>query len=787
MTSTLTGTPNDSATLVSVLRHRASAQADQVAYRFLLDGENDAATLTYAQVDTAARLVAQRLSDAPPQQGRVLILLPPGLDYVAALFGCWYAGKVAVPAQLPYQPTDVVAQRLATLLRDAPLESVISTSAGLAALQDHAPGSSVRLLSVCADGVSDLTASWSPDRVSSAEPAPSEPGSTALVQYTSGSTRSPRGVVLTHGNLYHNSEQIYRFFGHDTDSSVVSWLPPSHDMGLIGCILQPMFGGFPITLMSPVHFLQRPMRWLEAISTYGATTSGGPNFGFELCTRKVVREEADRLELSRWRIAFNGAEPIRSSTLERFSAAFESSGFRAESFHPCYGLAEATLMVTGGVPWRRTASGANADESSRPPDEPVSCGRPAGDQEVLIVDPESEHIVEPGAIGEIWVAGPSIARSYLNARELTEHTLGARLADGRGPYLRTGDLGWMRNGELYVRGRLDDVITVRGTNHYPQDLEWSAEASHRALRPGCGAVFATADSIVAVWEVAAGAAPASPSTVARSIREAVARDHGVRLTHVVLVEPGRVPRTSSGKISRSSCARLYAAGALSGEVVPTAAGTGDTPIVSVPARGALIALDPVQRRAVLTDYLRNRIAATCDLATAEIDLTQSLFAQGADSLDAVSLAHAISEDLDVDVRAADLAGTASIDRLIDSLEQHLSAPRDLQPDEDQDADRVNGDSDRAALSAEQRSLWWLHQIDPASVEHNVAVAIRIQGSLDLARLRRAVGVLVARHEALRTVFACDDGEAYAVVHPTERSSVAEHRNLDQTQLDRLVN
>ena len=384
--------------------------------------------------------------------------------------------------------------------------------------------------------------------------------------------------MVSHGNLWHNLDAIYNCFAHRKDSRGVIWLPPYHDMGLIGGVLQPLYGGFEVTLMSSVDFLQKPWRWLQAISRYRATTSGGPNFAYELCARKITESQLAQLDLSSWEVAFTGAEPVRAATIEEFSNTFAPCGFRREAFYPCYGMAEATLIVSGGAsikPPVIRAVAANALEQNRVVCSEsenqrilVGCGQSLPDQQVIIVDPDSCTQCPPERVGEIWIAGSSVAQGYWQRPQETEQTFGAYLADsGNGPFLRTGDLGFINDGELYVTGRIKDAIIIRGQNHYPTDIERTVENSHPALRPGCGAAFGIElkgrERLVVVQEVERSYLRRLAATeVIGQLRQAVAAQHGLQVYAIVLVKTGSIPKTSSGKIRRYACRSGFKEGSL---------------------------------------------------------------------------------------------------------------------------------------------------------------------------------------------------------------------------------
>ncbi len=455
--------------------------------------------------------------------------------------------------------------------------------------------------------------------------------SLAFLQYTSGSTAAPKGVMVTHGNLLHNLGMIYDGLGYSPDSHMVSWLPPYHDMGLIGCILQPLYGGFPATLMPPVSFLQRPIGWLRTISRLGADTGGGPNFTYDQCSSKVTPEELATLDLSRWKVAFNGAEPIRQETMDRFAATFAPCGFRREAFYPSFGIAEGTLVVSGNpntsLPTALPVKGAELERNRVAPASAgdkgartlVGLGRALGNQKILVVDPESRTRCPGDRVGEIWLAGPSVAQGYWDRSEDTEHAFRAHEAEtGEGPFLRTGDLGFLHDGELFLTGRLKDLIVIRGLNHYPQDIEQTVERSHVALRSGgCVAFSVTNDEneqLVVVQELERRyVRNADAGEVAASVRRAVAVHHDLQVLAVVLVRTGSIPRTSSGKIQRRATRASYEDGTLAvvatdvsddgpdeqdGEAEPGAAGSSATGLHDVAQTDRVVSIvrDFVERR-----------------------------------------------------------------------------------------------------------------------------------------------------------------------------------------------
>jgi acyl-CoA synthetase (AMP-forming)/AMP-acid ligase II len=562
--------PAAAATVVDLLGARAEERPDFHLYTFVLDGDESDASLSLSALDRQARAVAAHLQDAGVVGERVLLLYPPGLEYLAGFYGCLHAGAVAVPA---YPPDPFRLERsmprLQAIVADAQPKAVLTTEAVLALARPlFARFAALAALHwIATDRIAPADAStWRRPLVSG--------DSLAFLQYTSGSTSSPRGVMLTHRNLIDNSALIHRFFEHSIDTQCIIWLPPYHDMGLIGGILQPLFGGFAVTLLSPMAFLQRPVRWLKTITRKKGSVSGGPNFAYDLCARKVTAVEKSALDLRSWKVAFNGAEPVRAETIDRFVEAFAPCGFSREAFYPCYGLAEGTLIVPGGrvaeppvvAEVDAVALEANRVAPAAGGRSLVGSGKSAPEQLVIIVDPTTRSRRPDGKIGEIWVAGTSVAGGYWDRPDETARTFGAFTGDTcEGPFLRTGDLGFLRDGELFVTGRMKDLLIVDGRNHYPQDLELTVETCHSALRPGCCAAFAVngpaGERIVIVAEIQKGLT-AGADEIQHAVRSAVAREHDVKLDDVVLIATGSIAKTSSGKLQRWACRNEYLAGQL---------------------------------------------------------------------------------------------------------------------------------------------------------------------------------------------------------------------------------
>ncbi|MFJ7209119.1 amino acid adenylation domain-containing protein [Streptomyces sp. NPDC098789] len=781
---------------ISAISATAAADPDRTAFEF--SGKEDAPVerLSYGQLDRRARAVAARLQRLGLTDRPVLLLQPPGLDYVVSFIGCLYARAVAVPVYPPNRRPRSL-ERLVDIVADCGATVALTTAAVRDRLLPDDPDGAVmdvlRLLAT--DRVPDEEAGeWQHPRVG--------PDTVAFLQYTSGSTSAPRGVVLTHGNLLHNSALIQRAFRTTGATRGMSWLPLFHDMGLIGGMLQPLYYQGSCSLMSPTSFAQDPLRWLREISRSRATVSGGPNFAYDLCADLATPEVLAGLDLSSWEVAFNGAEPVRAETFRRFAEAYAPAGFRAEAFTPCYGLAEATLIVSckphGTAPARFSApnallagTGGAADELVTEPatagtegtegtTELVSSGRPDDSQRLEIVDPVTRRVLPAGEIGEIWLAGPSVAQGYWNRPEHTAATFGARLAtdatggEPTGPatdedpaFLRTGDLGLLHEGELYVTGRLKDLIIVRGRNHYPQDIEQSVSAVHPALRANCGAAvqveLAGTAELVIVQEVSRDHQDGDLSALARAVREAVAEAHGIRPAAVVLIRAATLPRTSSGKVQRHVCAASYREGDLTALAHSGRPQGASVERASALDAAALRGAEPAERPAVLLAALRSLLAARLGLDAADLAPEHRLAELGLDSLGAVRLRHELHTALGVDLTltealALDLAGLAAL--LAERFEEAGAAPGPAGAQEPT-APTEPGDH---PLSPNQAALWLLHQVAPESPAYLVSTAFRVHGALDPSALGAALAGLTRRHAVLRSTFPRTDSGPVQRVH-----------------------
>jgi acyl-CoA synthetase (AMP-forming)/AMP-acid ligase II len=559
--------------LVELLHCRAAEQPDDRAFVFLDDRGNEVQAMSFATLKRRALGVARQLTARGEPGDRALLLFPPGLDFIVAFFGCLSAGIIAVPGMVPRRNS----------ARDA-TDSIVADCSPRFAL------TTANLFTGARDDLAQRFAGTGTEWLSldDSDAAPPElidvrPGreDIALLQYTSGSTAEPKGVMVSHANLLANLEMIRIATGNTRRSTHVSWVPLYHDMGLILNALGSFHVGATCVLMAPVGFMQRPLNWLRAIHAYRAEVAGGPNFAFDLCVSRYRAEQMAGIDLSCWKIACNAAETVRAETIERFAATFAPYGFDPHAVWPGYGMAEATVQISAGRRGRgpvvRTVSSPGLRRHrAEPPAEPgdaqrvVGCGKVVADEQITVVDPETEKPLPPLHVGEIWTTGPHIARGYWRNSEATREAFGDRIAGQDAPqWLRTGDLGFLdEDGEVFITGRRKELIIVRGINHYPQDIEDTVQRCHPALRPHGGAAFAAldnagAEALVVVQEVERTERHrVSGNDLVATIREAIVNEHDIAPWRIVLIRPGALPKTTSGKIQRALTRRLWLDGSL---------------------------------------------------------------------------------------------------------------------------------------------------------------------------------------------------------------------------------
>jgi amino acid adenylation domain-containing protein/non-ribosomal peptide synthase protein (TIGR01720 family) len=753
-------------TLTDIVRYRAENQRNQKAYTFLKDGDIEEVSYTYETLDIRARAIAAWLQTKVQQGDRVMLLYHQGLDFISAFYGCLYAGVIAVPGYPP-EKQHRRTTRLQAVVKDAGAKIAITTSDVIASLEME-DGKSLVGLDMewyLTDTLSDTWAkSWSPPLI--------HRDTVTYLQYSSGSTGDPKGIMVSHGNMLDNSAIICDRLQHTRDDVSVSWLPIFHDLGLIGCVIQPMYVGFHAVSLSPYQYVVNPYLWLKAIDRFRGTTTCCPNFGFDLCVRKISQVQRASLDLSSWRVAVNCAEPVRHRTLEKFTEVFSPYGFRAEAHYPMYGMAETTLYIAGGrwkeKPVYQSVSITDLNnrdvrlsesEDSRVV---VSCGTSGDGLTIKCVDPEKRTLCEPNRVGEIWVKGSSVAHGYWNKPEQTKEDFSAWL-DGDGPYLRTGDLGYFIEDELFIAGRYKDLVIIRGRNLYPQDLELTVESCSSFLRPGCGAAFSVdiddEEKLVIVQEIRTDAEElVDISQLARQIQQAISAEHGVSCYEIVFIKENSVQKTSSGKIQRRACKKIYLANQL--QVVYRVMYEEE----SMNGKDELfiwedwIILPPSKQRT----QLQGKLLDLLNLQVQKEDwVKQGISFFGFDSIKILQFKFMIEEYWHVELPKVGTLLTWNWDQLIVCIHAQLLE----RPNEELKEDQRMKQSTEITLNRGQEAIWYIQETYPKNIAYHIPIALRFPKELNKTHLQHAIELLMEKYPSLRTsIRQRSDGKPFPYVH-----------------------
>ncbi len=777
--------PPTTHSLAELFESCCQGKPQELAYAFVRDTLELDNQLTYGELECTVRPLAGYLARRVPPGTRVLLLYPPGLDVVCAFWACMCAGLVAVPAPAP----DPVRRkhslpRLRAIIDDAQVSLVLTTS-GIETVSSEC--------TIAKDGgqIEWMATDQPYDQTEAVEVARLNETTLAYLQYTSGSTATPRGVMISHGNVLSHCKALSLAGGVSDRSRSLCWLPYFHDYGLLHGIIAPFYAGIPAYLMSPVTFLRRPLRWLEAVSRFAITHSGGPNFSYESCLRAVRQQREWQADLSAWTVASCGAEPIHADTVEQFIETFGPQGFRRTSFVPAYGLAEATLVVTtkqtGAEPtFLKVEAEALADSivkesslSERGTRTLVGCGEPLEETRVLIVNPTTQRPCQASEVGEVWLAGAGIATGYWGRQEESDATFKATLAgSGEGPYLRTGDLGFIHRGELFLTGRLKDLIIVRGRNYYPHDLEWTAEQAHPGLRRGCGAAFSiesqTGERVVLVYEIEKKLPESDMSEVMRCVRRALADEYELEVHHVVLVKSGTIPRTSSGKIQRHACRADFTSGQLAVAGTSTL-GTNEEeqnvePLSEIPRTQVEIQLADIWQE-VLGGPQPRRHA--------------NFFALGGNSLLAAQVIARILDVFHVELPLSVVFECPTFYALAARVSE-LSTSKNIAETAVEGLGFSGGDGGRLPLSFSQQRLWFLEQVHPGSSINHISMGVRVRGPLNPETLKRSVQEIICRHEILRTHFGSERGEGFAEVSSEMVFTMGQHDLQTPNQAEQAI-
>ncbi|WP_039913013.1 non-ribosomal peptide synthetase [Cellvibrio mixtus] len=752
--------------LVDIARHWAEVKPDHVAYRFLTNEGLVSTSITYGELDSKAKSIASRLQQANAHS-QALLIFPPGLEFIEAFWGCLYAGVVCVPVYPPRARAEDWI-RLKAIKDNCQAEFILIGKNELQITKSLL----VQKVLANEESIIDISEVLSDKKILWAKPD-FQLKQLAFLQYTSGSTGSPKGVMVSHENLLHNQSMIFSSFNHTRNSVVAGWLPQYHDMGLIGNILHPMYLGTTAILMSPVTFLRRPITWLEMISNYKATTSGAPNFAYDLCVSRITEEEKEHLDLSSWDLAFNGAEPVNSTTLERFFNAFKICGFKYNAFYPCYGMAESTLMISGvnkaDQPVALNLERENLDfhiiktsASNESSVSLVSCGQAGIDTAIRIVDPKTLRECENNKVGEIWVKGPSVALGYWGNPDLTAASFNAHINNSTDPnetFLRTGDMGFLHDKQLYVSGRLKDLIIVRGKNYYPQDIETTAQNSSKHLRAGRGACFSVEtkekQKIILIQEMERSSVrKAEGANVETLIREAVLLSHGLYLDEIILVKPGKIFITSSGKVRRSECRLAYLKGVF-------ATAHEEDAKQKIKEEYSAATSGDNDNYAYVKSLFLNELNIDVD----NVSWNVSIVNFGVDSLKAAHLQYRIEADKGV---AYDMSRLLSGPTLLE-LMTHISELESIK-DKNNTASLLVSASSVANdnISHQQMGFWYLQNLHPDSANYNLSLTLKLSSSenqrdINVEHFRESVRQLIEEQEILRSVYIEKNGVPFQIV------------------------
>nr|QCC21418.1 RenK [Candidatus Endohaliclona renieramycinifaciens] len=760
--------------LVSILQFRALHQPQEEAFTFLSDGGRGlpATLVNYGELDQSAKSIATFLQRKIEPGEKALLFYTPGPEYIKALFSCLYAGIVAVPVHASHhQALSRNPASLLSIVQDAEVKMILSDSSSLG-LVDKIVKEIPELgkdCSIATDTITDEAGYLKPNLTRT---------TSAIIQYTSGSTSTPKGVILSHSNLLTNIKAILCYLSVRPSSRGVIWLPPYHDMGLIGGIFTPIVGGFPVTLMSPVSFIQDPLFWLKTITSYKGTISGGPNFAFDYCIKRMNKRPCDNLDLSSWKIAFCGAEPINPNTIDNFIKTFSPFGLSRDAFQACYGLAESSLMVTTCLASNQKQKKSryfysidhkkyelNMHEFNNETDNKnihrlVSCGSVIEQHELKIVDPVNRVNIRDGTVGEVWIRGPSVAAGYWNKSKETQETFNATLAQDQdktqNKWLRTGDLGFLYKNELFVTGRLKELIIIRGYNYYPHDIEYTSKCSHPRLDNYPSAVFSVVgnsskEHVIIIQEVPKRYSESDLQEILASIQKSVTEKHNLFTTEIVLVKAGSIPKTSSGKIKRIACKEQYLSETL--DVLINLKNNADS-LYTNPYEGENPA--DVSR---LMSYLKEEVMKnTFKLSAMLVKDRARLTDLGIDSLGLVELKHHIDQDLNVEIDLAFLLRNPTLVEfayyLVSKLNKNVADTTDIMKEE----------CTQLALTDSQKGMWFLNQLIPHSSAQTITRAIQINGPLDTVAFIQSLEIIIQRHPSLRSTFSSKESEPFQFFH-----------------------
>ncbi|MEC1020419.1 condensation domain-containing protein [Bacillus paralicheniformis] len=727
--------------IIDILQYRAKEAPNTSAFTFLRDGEAHENTWTYKDLYINALGIGAGLQSIAPLQSRVLLIFSPGLEVIGAFYGTMLAGMTSVPCTPPDDGRFV-----------AKLERIIRDIDPAVILTDEKLMKNKSLLELSKKtNIPIITTSVLLKQQTSQE-SPPPMNELALIQYTSGSTGFPKGIMISHSNIIHNQKAIAKVFAKSEQATIVSWLPYFHDMGLIGNIIYPIFSGVHCIFMSPAHFIRKPIRWLQAISRYSGTISGGPNFAYEWCLSRITESERKELDLSNWKMAYSGAEMIKADTLEKFYQMFRLNGFSKSSFRPCYGLAETTLFVSGhqtgdtlakiDVDAKLLQKNEISLRTSDSVRKIVSCGQPLIGR-IAIVDEDGCELGEK-KIGEIWVSGESVALGYWNKPHETVQSFRANLSSSEEEFfLRTGDLGFIHDGCLYITGRLKDLIIIRGRNIYPSDIEDSVQSVDPALRKTFGAAFsleAEEEDMIIVQEIPKSLLKSADHLIEK-IRNRIVQDYNIEPGSILLVRDGSLPKTSSLKIQRKAVKLAYLNNALDVRCAYSKRKGFEVTENSGELKRVLSQEHSHEKQQQIQRLMVQILCCSLNLPPHTISATSTLREIGLDSLQAASFLCDLEQKAGLTSSVFKLNGGFTIKELAEKMSLH--AGRDIQKKNKKAAPHITG------MSYGQKAIWFLQQLNPESTAYNIVRIFEIKQSIDTGALNRALIKIGGRHQLLR--------------------------------------
>ncbi len=770
---------------IDLLNKQATLRGEKIAYRFLVDGEKQVATISYSELQNKAKQVAAELQKHHPKGTRALLLYPSGIDFLIAFFGCLFAGVIAVPAYPPRRNKS--NPRIAGIIKDCDCEVLLTCNDNLGLIEQAETKlpELTPLNKIITDALpAENSHLWEYPDISQ--------DTIAFLQYTSGSTSTPKGVMVSHDNLMFNQQMMENSFAVNDQTTYVSWCPLYHDMGLIGNVLQSVYMGATCVFMAPMSFLEKPIRWLQAISDYQGNAAGAPNFAYELCVEKIDEQDKKHLDLSHWHFAANGAEPVRHDTLVKFANHFAECGFSFDAMSPCYGLAETTLFIAGGdakkTPvtgyfcWRSLAKGvgkAILNSNHSVPIVGYNCAQQG--QVLVIVSPETNTPCRDGEVGEIWASGRHVAHGYWNNPEATNTTYHLNIPGSKSNFVRTGDLGFVIDDCLFITGRHKDLLVVRGKNYYPQDLEHIAEQVSAALVPGSSAAFTLSNDdsdIVMAVELKRRNLKDDTLEISRQIRRAVFQMFGLKIDTILYLKPAKIPKTSSGKIQRQLCKQLYQ----NNELDVFITNEGDGHILHEENQDKTMVLSELSSLSNSDHYHHIRellllhVGRVLNCRIGDDESHIPIVELGIDSINALELTGILNTSLGVDISVIDLLDGESIVSIADKIATKcvVESQNLLTTSKKESFSKAQP----TELSDAQKRIWFVEKMGSAGGAYTLPVAMTYQGKLSLKNLQESVSTIIQRHKGLRSNFYLKDGEPRIRIAKAVRFSIEEIRLSD---------